>query len=352
MDHYMTLAETLQARLTEVTAERDAARARVDSVYEYLKAYDNYSSGDSAVCAREVLMVLSERLTRAETAERKLAEVEFESHMKDEAALLMVDKLERLMKDIRNGALGEIPIVILLRLNGVLRGEATYRAASPSDNLNPGRGGESKGRADTADDPETSGDARPPFESARGLGEHKEDCLGWEDCECRPGTDRERELLGQCAALREALEQLQAGIGDRLLGKGPLSKEYAHAVMGAIRDALASTTQSSRDHEERIRESERERTIGLLEVLARNAALRTDSAEAHGADSETQGRLDARARALRSAAETLRALSQSKACDKCGHEANHHEATGICWSCVGTAKGCVTESRPAPAGKP
>lgn len=39
---------------------------------------------------------------------------------------------------------------------------------------------------------------------------------------------------------REALEQVKAALGDRLLGNGPLSKPYAHGVMRQIDDALAA----------------------------------------------------------------------------------------------------------------
>lgn len=39
-------------------------------------------------------------------------------------------------------------------------------------------------------------------------------------------------------ALRDVLERVKAALGDRLLARGPLSKEYAHGVMGEIDAAL------------------------------------------------------------------------------------------------------------------
>jgi len=48
------------------------------------------------------------------------------------------------------------------------------------------------------------------------------------------------ELLGACAAMREALEQSKAALGDRLLAKGPLVKEYANHVFGSINAALST----------------------------------------------------------------------------------------------------------------
>lgn len=38
--------------------------------------------------------------------------------------------------------------------------------------------------------------------------------------------------------LEEALKSLDAGLGDRLLAKGPLSKEYAHEIQRKISEAL------------------------------------------------------------------------------------------------------------------
>lgn len=48
---------------------------------------------------------------------------------------------------------------------------------------------------------------------------------------------RDAALAGN-ARLREALEDVNAALGDRLLARGPLSKEYAHSVMRKINEAL------------------------------------------------------------------------------------------------------------------
>lgn len=46
------------------------------------------------------------------------------------------------------------------------------------------------------------------------------------------------DLRGALVEAKEALEQVWAAIGDRLLGKGPLSKEYAHGVTQKVNAAL------------------------------------------------------------------------------------------------------------------
>lgn len=50
---------------------------------------------------------------------------------------------------------------------------------------------------------------------------------------------KNKELEAQCAAMREALESLWAAVGDRLLAKGPLSREYANSVQSGIKAALS-----------------------------------------------------------------------------------------------------------------
>ncbi len=47
-----------------------------------------------------------------------------------------------------------------------------------------------------------------------------------------------READTAADALADALEGVKSALGDRLLGKGPLSKEYAHGVMDRINAAL------------------------------------------------------------------------------------------------------------------
>lgn len=51
--------------------------------------------------------------------------------------------------------------------------------------------------------------------------------------------DNER-LSATCERMREALVDLKAAIGDRLLAQGPLSKKYAHSIMNGIDKALES----------------------------------------------------------------------------------------------------------------
>jgi len=45
-------------------------------------------------------------------------------------------------------------------------------------------------------------------------------------------------VMGISEDLREALESVKAAIGDRLLAKGPLSKEYANSVLTKIEEVL------------------------------------------------------------------------------------------------------------------
>lgn len=59
---------------------------------------------------------------------------------------------------------------------------------------------------------------------------------------------KEKEVLVSLnATYREILGNIKAGLGDRLLANGPLSKEYAHSIMNGINDALATATATEKE---------------------------------------------------------------------------------------------------------
>ncbi len=53
--------------------------------------------------------------------------------------------------------------------------------------------------------------------------------------------DQRYKFMQQIKMLRVVLIDVKAGLGDRLLAEGPLSKPYAHAVMEKIDGALEAT---------------------------------------------------------------------------------------------------------------
>lgn len=91
--------------------------------------------------------------------------------------------------------------------------------------------------------------------------------------------DRERELLGQCAALREALRSTYEKVGSLVglvsVGGRPQERRIkeAQAALDGVNAALTSTSQSSRDHEERIRRD----TIDCVLEYVEGAMLFADS---------------------------------------------------------------------------
>lgn len=87
------------------------------------------------------------------------------------------------------------------------------------------------------------------------------------------------------AAMREALQSLWAATGDRLLARGPLSKEYAHGVSEEIGRVLATPASA---HLEKLKaDAGRERAMEVLKML------RLDLLHRHrcGAESTLQDRM-------------------------------------------------------------
>lgn len=59
---------------------------------------------------------------------------------------------------------------------------------------------------------------------------------------CHPNGHANAQLISAAPDMLAALEGLAAAVGDRLLAGGPLSKEYAHAVMAEIKAAILKAT--------------------------------------------------------------------------------------------------------------
>ncbi len=78
------------------------------------------------------------------------------------------------------------------------------------------------------------------------------------DCDC--GSDRERELLGQVAALREALVDVRGRLCN--------VENRVERITEVINEALASTSHAASDFEARVRAEERERIyLGIVRTM-------------------------------------------------------------------------------------
>lgn len=84
--------------------------------------------------------------------------------------------------------------------------------------------------------------------------------------------DRADAAEAQVAALRAALEDVWAAIGDRLLARGPLSKEYAGSVTAKVTAALAAPDPSAW-----VRREELEAVTSAMRGMAASRVKRTEA---------------------------------------------------------------------------